>query len=289
MGIYRETDDNLMVRFKLNESSGTSAADSSGNGRTGTLANFTNTTTCWVGGRRGGGLDFGQGSDDTCTFAFTDPGNFTTMMAFVRWDSDAGTSPRIIHLGNNMPPYQLMYFDATNKQLRFGLTFAGGAQWFRTASDTVDTDSVWRHLAVTYDASDYENNPIFYINGEVSATSLITRTSGARTSLTTNFGALGQVYNATNRGLDGVISDARVYNRILTQQEISRVANFREPETYTQSNFSDNFVINKKDQLSSQQYTRDDGTITVDEVPFSLGIKGPINLRGRRTAYKVTK
>ena len=281
----------LMVRFKLDESSGTTAADSSGNGRNGTLVNFTNTTTCWLRDKRDGGLDFGQGTDDTCTFAFTDPGNYTTMMAFVRWDGDAGTYPRIIHLGDNDPPYQLLYLNSASEFLAFGITFEDGNQWFQTTDISVERDSVWRHLAVTYDASAYGNNPIFYVNGEVSATTVSTRTSGARTSLTTNFGALGQVYDETNRGLDGVISDARVYNRILTPQEIFRIANFIEPETYDENNFSDGFTINKDLQLSEQHYRGQapNNKFTVNQVPFSLGVKGPANLRGRTTAYKVER
>jgi hypothetical protein len=31
------------------------------------------------------------------------------------------------------------------------------------------------------------------------------------------------------------------------------------------------------------------GTIRTQQAPFSIGIKGPMNLRGRTTAYKVTK
>ena len=88
----------LMVRFKLDESSGTTAKDSSGNSRHGTLGNFTNTTTCWTHEKRDGGLDFGQATTAKCDFAFTDPGDFTTMMAFVAWDTESAF-PRVIHLG----------------------------------------------------------------------------------------------------------------------------------------------------------------------------------------------
>ena len=100
----------LMVRFKLDESSGTTAKDSSGNSRHGTLGNFTNTTTCWTHEKRDGGLDFGQATTAKCDFAFTDPGDFTTMMAFVAWDTESAF-PRVIHLGDNDVPYQLLYLD----------------------------------------------------------------------------------------------------------------------------------------------------------------------------------
>jgi len=285
-------DKDLMVRFKLDESSGTTAADSSGNGRNGTLAAFTNTTTCWVGGKRGGGLDFGQGTDDTCTFAFTDPGDYTTMMAFVRWDSTAGEFPRIIHVGNNNVPYQLLYLDSSTLNLELGVAFdAPGVSWFKTADGTVTANGTWRHLAATYDASNVSNNPIFYIDGVVSATEVQGRSSGTRRELATDFGALGQVYNETNRGLDGVISDARVYSRILTPQEIFRIANFIEPETPTQTNISREHTINRNLQAANQQYRREgvDNEFRLDQTPFSAGIKGVPSLRGRKTAYKVEK
>ena len=64
-----------------------------------------------------------------------------------------------------------------------------------------------------------------------------------------------------------------------------------EPDTKLDSDF----VINReRNALSNHQayMLRDDGTTytfgDVKQIPFSLSIKGPMSLRGRSTAYKVT-
>tara|TARA_R110000824_G_C15137468_1_gene669659 strand:- start:79 stop:1008 length:930 start_codon:yes stop_codon:yes gene_type:complete len=284
----------LMVRFKLDESSGTTAKDSSGNSRHGTLGNFTNTTTCWTHEKRDGGLDFGQATTAKCDFAFTDPGDFTTMMAFVAWDTESAF-PRVIHLGDNDVPYQLLYLDHaggdTGNALAFGIRFGGGTSWFSTDADLVEATGLWHHYAVTYDASSRLNNPIFYIDGKPSEHVVIGRAgSGDRVELTTDFGSVGQVYDATNRGLNGLISDARVYNRILTPDEIYRIARFLEEKVPQTPELGNDFVINQAINLDDQHYRQNsmDNTTTVDKVPFSRGLKGPSTLRGRNQAYAVT-
>ena len=69
---------------------------------------------------------------------------------------------------------------------------------------------------MTYDASASTNNPIFYINGVVSATTVDTRTSGDRIELDEDSGAIGNVGagGGNNRNLNGVLSDVRIYNII---------------------------------------------------------------------------
>jgi len=286
----------LMVHFKLDESSGTTATDSSGEGRNGTLANFTDETACWLGssadGKRSGGLDMGQGTDDTCTFAFTDPGNLTTMMAFVRWDGTS-TYPRIIHVGKgNTTPYQLLYIDHVRDALAFGATFGGGTQWFYTAANTLDYNGAWTHLAVTYDASASTNNPIFYINGVVSATNVETRTSGDRIELDEDSGAIGNVGagGGNNRNLNGVLSDVRIYNHILTAYEIDIIANFHPYEAVDGLNLKADFTIDRYKELSKQYATRggmdNKGTL---QAPFSIGARGGANIRNRSKVYKVEK
>ena len=51
----------LVLHYKFDETSGTTAADSSGNGNTGTLTNMAGTE--WTAGKVGGALDF-DGSND---------------------------------------------------------------------------------------------------------------------------------------------------------------------------------------------------------------------------------
>ena len=307
---YTETSLDLQARLKLDQTSGTTATDSSGNSRNGTLTNFTNTTTCWLGEKRNGGLDFGQGTDDTCTFSFpVDTATLTkfTAMSFIKWDGEAGGSipyPRILHLGANLSGngYWYIYLNPSDgpssepSSIGFGLSYRGGSgspteSWWETERNSFLVNSGWRHIAVSYDATAIGNNPIIYIDGTSVDVELGQRANASRswTGSSSATAAIGQVVGNTNRGLDGVLSDVRLYSRIVSADQIYRIAIFKEPTTVEENNFSNDFTINSFLQNSKQQFRRDDTNTTVDQVPLSSGNKGPINIRNRTTPYKVTK
>ena len=296
-------DSSRLLHFKLNESAGTTVTDSSGDGNTGTLANFTNVPNCWVGtgseGKRSlsgpGGLDFGQGADDTCTFAFEDPGDETSMMFFLRWDGTS-TYPRIIHLGRgDSTPHHYIYVNHVYTKVEMSIPFSGGPQYFGPKPGTTTADGKWHHYAFTYDASNYANNAIVYIDGspvEIDDS----HSSGDRTNLADalrDYGAaVGNVTpsGGNNRGLDGVLSDVRIYNRILTANEIDQIANFRSYETAEALDLKADFTIDRYKQLSRQYSIRggmdNSGSL---QAPFSTGARGGANIRNRSKVYQVKK
>jgi hypothetical protein len=82
--------------------------------------------------------------------------------------------------------------------------------------------SVWQHVAVTYDGSSTTNDPIFYHDGvSVTVTEMSTPTSTIASDAANSLQIANVVAN--NRTFDGRIEDARVYNRILSAQEIATI------------------------------------------------------------------
>ncbi|MCX5647366.1 MAG: LamG domain-containing protein [Phycisphaerae bacterium] len=218
--------DGLVSYFKLDESSGTVAADASGNANNGTLIG---TLLSWVPGYDGGALGFAipatgdfpdrlefptRGMSVTagtvCVWAYmTDPQPASQGRYFFGHDSASGTSfaDRI----------QLYMQDGTNvsTKLDFGL---GGSH--TVATDIRDLPmKEWFHLVMTW------NNGIYFIyfNGAQIAT-------GTYSGLTT----LSSVANFGNDGCGapyepfcGMLDEARVYNRALAAAEVKAI--FRMP------------------------------------------------------------
>ncbi len=86
----------------------------------------------------------------------------------------------------------------------------------------------WKHIAVTIDNSNNDNNPIFYVGGVLSATTEDTAPSG--TVLSNSGGSLivgnrdiagGGSFNLT---FDGDVEDARIYDSILPANQIASIA-----------------------------------------------------------------
>lgn len=80
----------------------------------------------------------------------------------------------------------------------------------------------WYHVVVTYDGSNIANKPQFYINGELVATSTSTQAAGALSSDAGDNLLIGNSAGA-NRGFDGLIGITRLFNRILSAQEVNNL------------------------------------------------------------------
>ena len=83
------------------------------------------------------------------------------------------------------------------------------------------------HIAITYDRTNIANDPIFMVNGTVvSPTELDTPSGSALTGTGSQF-RLGDalVSSPISFSLDGKLQDVRIYNRILSTNEIETLAN----------------------------------------------------------------
>ena len=84
------------------------------------------------------------------------------------------------------------------------------------------TDSIkngWHHIACTYDGSTQK----LYVDGNLSASRTFSATIGAGIALGTNFTSSGSIGRDTK--MTGYLTSCRVYNRVLTDSEITELSN----------------------------------------------------------------
>ena len=195
----------LVAAFSFNEGTGTTVADSSGNGNNGTITNGTWTTS----GRFANALVF-NGSNALVTIPDASSLHLTAAMTLEAWVNPSAVNSTwrdVIYKGNDN--YYLEGTSTSNSAPAIGGTFGGAnANVYGTAGLAVNT---WAHLAATYDGSTLR----LYVNGtQVSSTA---RTGSIATS--TNPLQIGgdSIYG---QYFNGLIDEVRIYNVALTQAQI---------------------------------------------------------------------
>lgn len=114
---------------------------------------------------------------------------------------------------------------SSTNRIRYNHGWSGStsarASWY-TANGTMSTGA-WRHIAVTYDRTSTANDPVFYVDGVLLATTELTAPVGTVVDENTRLLRLGGESTGT-RNFDGYMEDVRVFNRILTAQQIAILA-----------------------------------------------------------------
>jgi hypothetical protein len=203
------TNPNLTLWWMLDEGGGTTAVDWSGHGHHGTL----NGDAQWVDGYQGTALMFGQDVYVEAAgyegVAGTDP---RTLCAWIK-TSVANTNMTIMSWGQNVAGQKWrMRQDGTgglrievNGGYHYGVTNIG--------------DNNWHHVAVTFedDGTPDAVDTLLYVDGWLDGTA-------ASLDEPINTAATGAVRIGEspwhNAPWQGLIDDARVYNRVLTAEEI---------------------------------------------------------------------
>src|SRR5436190_9461951 len=201
----RATPAGLVAAYSFDEGSGTTVADASGNGNSGTLAN-----TVWnAAGKAGSALSFnGTNSrvniNDAASLHLT---TAMTMEAWVRPSTISSAWRDVIYKGDDN--YYLMA-TSTNSSRPVSGIIAGGsyAESIGTSSLVANT---WTHLATTYDGATLR----LYVNG--TQVSSLAKTGSITTS--TNQLQLGgdSIYG---QYFSGLMDDVRVYNIALTAAQV---------------------------------------------------------------------
>lgn len=203
----------LVGYWKFDASSGTAVADSSGNGNHGTMNNM-DSSSDWVAGRFGNGLDF-DGVDD-----FVNVGNPATLNDLYTRTICAWVYPRPGGTGT----YKQVVFKYDNAgQTGWDMYYSGSAQsqggvGYIEPSGQV-TNNQWQHFCVTSDGVNLEG----YKNG-VNTTpggQDPWGSAGSDSAYPLTFG--GTIYG--NDPFNGVLDEIRIYNRVLTLEEIQTLAN----------------------------------------------------------------
>ncbi|MGB7218885.1 MAG: LamG-like jellyroll fold domain-containing protein, partial [Vicinamibacterales bacterium] len=196
----------LVAAYGFNEGTGTTVADLSGAGNTGTISG---TGTWTATGKYGGALQF-NGTNTLVTVANAASLALTTGMTVEAWVMPAATLSgwrTILH--KNVDRFYLFASSDTNTPAAGG-TFAGGNQ--NTVAPSALAANVWTHLAGTFDGATVR----LYVNGVQVASQAQT------TPLTTSTGTLQIGGSGYGEYFNGWIDELRVYNRARTALEIQQ-------------------------------------------------------------------
>ncbi len=202
--------DGLVGHWTLNDASGITVEDLSGNDYNGTLVGDPQ----WTDGYFNGGLEF-DGTDDEVEIPFHEtlnPETFTiTAWANVR---TGGTNHRaVISSRDDFPQRGYIFYCTPGNVWEF---WTGGDGWKPITGPAVNLDE-WDHLVGTY----ADGSQKFYVNGE-----LVGETSATLSVNTAQELLIGAGANETathNYHFVGTIDDVRIYDRALDESEITLV------------------------------------------------------------------
>jgi hypothetical protein len=220
-GLASEAD--LYAHWKFDETSGTSAADSSLSSNT-----LTTTDVAWTDGEIDGAASFnGTSSRADCPHhASLQVADEVTLSAWVYPTAVGQSSDSVIAgkgegLGHT---YSFRFrFDRTVRcDIR---TDAGNNTLVTTAALPLNE---WSHLAVTWNRLAASPNRYIYINGTVAASGHVTDTPRAVQNTSSRF-VVGSPYTEAERAnarFQGRIDDVRVYKRALPAAEVAALATY---------------------------------------------------------------
>ncbi|HZF18150.1 MAG TPA: LamG-like jellyroll fold domain-containing protein [Burkholderiales bacterium] len=194
----------LVAAYALNEGSGTTVADSSGNNNNGTLSAATWTTA----GKFGNALTF-NGTSARVTVPNSTSLRLTNGMTLEAWVFPTGslTSWRSV-VDKTVDGYYLMGSSDPNNRPAVGGTWTSGNQ--NLIAPTALTLNAWTHLAATFDGATVK----LYVNGTQVASQAQT------TPLTATTGTLQIGADSYGEFFAGRIDEVRIYNRALSVTEI---------------------------------------------------------------------
>ncbi|MAG54976.1 MAG: hypothetical protein CMJ83_01665 [Planctomycetes bacterium] len=219
----------LAAHWRLDETTGTVASDSSANANDGTLVGFPIGVSPWTAGAIGGALTFSGAQHVNCTLngglpAYDASGSPFTITAWVNGppqDDDRfyaeGSST------NNMPLYTLgsgRNSNATPDRLQLFVRNDTGATIKNAQSTLPVFDSTWHHVAIV----DVGGSVVVYIDGVPDATNFSYVITGTHNGV--DRVALGAVLRAGTCCLyNGLLDDVRVYSTALTANDVVNVIN----------------------------------------------------------------
>lgn len=142
--------------------------------------------------------------------------------------SVGGDGDTIFAIGS---PFAAEFLYLSTNKLAYIRSFASSGGW--TSPTNTPALSEWSHIVVTFDSSIASNDPIIYINGAAVVVTESSTPSGSAISLQ---GATIDIGNASSLSVpyggcfDGKIFDPRIYNRILTADEVATLYNAGVPD-----------------------------------------------------------
>jgi concanavalin A-like lectin/glucanase superfamily protein/Big-like domain-containing protein len=215
----------LVAAYGFSEGSGITTMDVSSNNNTATLS-----AAAWTSsGRFGSGLTF-NGTSSVVEAADINPLTAqadATFMAWVFLNSAPTEVASVFNKWSQTVDDEFMFGISPNRTLYFAWQTTGGSSWGGVSYDEATGIgqiplTTWAHIAVVRRGADL----LFYINGSLDATlGSAMDTSPFRNGITTlRIG--GQGRGSRNRFFNGVLDEARIYDRALSQAEIQSSMTF---------------------------------------------------------------
>jgi hypothetical protein len=218
----------LVGHWKFDETSGTTAYDSSGNEYDAILYGTSSGSGSWVSGKVGGAIDL-DGSNDYLAIKdlnYSQPGQIPAVSISVWIKSSKSTEAYIVSYDRSENWRLSMGGMNNNKKLFFASSNNGNGTSDKYGA-TILNDNNWHHVVVTYDK--VTSKKIFYLDGLVDATHTVHSNKPLGRGAETRYGTIGTTNedgtfndSSTTRGdyFNGLLDDLRIYDRAVTLSEV---------------------------------------------------------------------
>lgn len=212
----------LLAWWKMDDGSGSSAADSSGNGNTGTLIN----SPTWTTGKINGGLQLTSASsqyvDIVGSSGVADNLDNFTVCCWFNMSGGPVEQMLVSKITNDTAAGWMILGGSGGQMLVFCVSGGGNYVGYDSTASTY-ADSNWHHIAFTFSG---HNTIKLYMDG---VADLATPDTGGTWS-SNNFSNANTIRIGNDASSDGVyyngiIDDVRIYNRALSSVEISNIFN----------------------------------------------------------------
>jgi hypothetical protein len=202
----------FVAHYKFDETSGTSAADATGNGKTATLAGGAG----WTTGRSGNAVNLGvSGAHVALPSGILAGATAFSVAAWVRLTT-AGTWARLFDFGTGTGVNMFLTPRSSSGTPRFAITTSGAGGEQRINGPSALATGAWTHVAVTQSGS----LGILYVNGaEVARNSAMSLHAADLGNTNRNW--IGRSQYSGDPSLAGAVDSFRVYSRALTAAEVS--------------------------------------------------------------------
>lgn len=201
----------LLAHYQFNETTGTVAADASGNGRTASLVGGAS----WVAGRSGNAVNLSGTSQYVALPSGILAGAAAgTVATWVRLDTVANWQ-RVFDFGSGTGVNMFLTPRSSGGTARFAITTGGSGGEQRINAPAALPTGAWTHVAVTLGGG----LGVLYVNGsEVARNAAMTLTPASLGSTTQNWVGRSQYADPY---LDGAVDGLRVYSRALAASEVA--------------------------------------------------------------------
>jgi DUF1680 family protein len=202
----------FVAHYRFDETSGTSAADATGNGKTATLAGGAG----WIAGRTGNAVNLGgSGGYASLPSGILAGASAFSVATWVRLNT-VGSWARVFDLGTGTTANMFLTPSSGGGPARFAITSSGAGGEQRINAPAALPAGAWTHVAVTLSGG----LGVLYLNGaEVARNAAITVRPTDLGGTTQNW--LGRSQYGGDPYLDGALDSFRLYSRALSAAEVA--------------------------------------------------------------------